>query len=283
VNRFAGDLFDGRLNRLNPSFAGINYGQAQTKSFYNGANFSVRRRYATGLDLQVAYTLGKAIDYNSSFSGGLFVDAYNLELSRGLSDFDIRQKLAISLLYDLPSFGTGATKAILGGWQVGSTVILQSGRPFAVNCSLPFLPVRDSSGRIIGNNGCDFNADGTNNDFLDVPAFGTYNEGTERSKFQNGLFTAADFPKPTPGRPGMLGRNVYYGPGFANTNLNILKRFKADFLGEAGEIHFRAEFFNLFNRVNLAPPVGNIASPLFGRSTSAFGARNTQFGIKIMF
>ncbi|MBM3754981.1 MAG: hypothetical protein FJW38_13490 [Acidobacteria bacterium] len=74
MNRFGGDLFDWRLNRLNSSFAGINYGQARTKSFYNGANFSVRRRYATGFDLQVACMLGKTIDYNS-FSGSLFVDS----------------------------------------------------------------------------------------------------------------------------------------------------------------------------------------------------------------
>jgi hypothetical protein len=283
VNRYAGDLFDGRLNRLNPSFGTINYGQARTSSYYNGANFSARRRYATGLDIQAAYTIGKAIDYNSSFSGGLFVDAWNLELSRGLADFDIRQKLALSVLWDIPGPRTGAAGVVLGGWQLGATTILQSGRPFSVNCGLPFQPVRDGSGQIIGNNGCDFNADGSNNDFLDTPAFGTYVEGWERSEYQTGLFSVSDFPKPVPGRPGNLGRNTYFGPGFANTNLNILKRFRTNFLGDQGQIDFRTEFFNLFNRVNLGQPSSNITSSLFGRSTSAFGARNVQFGIRIAF
>jgi hypothetical protein len=284
VNRFSGDLFDGRLNRLNPSFGVIGYGQANGKSFYNGANVSVRRRYATGLDLQAAYTIGKAIDYASSFGTGLpIVDIFNLELNRGLSDFDIRQKLALSLLWDIPGPRSGVAGAIFGNWQVGGVTILQSGRPFAVNCSLPFLPVRDAAGNITGNNGCDFNADGVNNDFLNVPSFGTYVEGYERSDFQNGLFQASDFPKPAPGQPGNLGRNTYFGPGYANTNLNVLKRIPAPFLGEAGQIDFRAEFFNLFNRVNLGQPTGNTASALFGRSTSAFGARNTQFGVKITF
>lgn len=283
VNRYPGDLFDGRLDRFNPSFGGINYGQANTTSAYNGANFSVRRRYATGLDIQFAYTLGKAVDYASSFSGGGFVDAWNLKLSRGLSGFDIRQKIALSVLYDLPNFGRGATRAVFGGWQFGGTTILQSGRPFSVYCGLPFLPVRDASGNITGNNGCDFNADGSNYDFLNVPSFGIYNTGTERSKFQNGLFTAADFPKPAVGHPGSLGKNTFFGPGFANTNLNILKKVPMRFIGEKGEFQFRAEFFNLFNRVNLDLPLGDISSSLFGRSVSAFGARNAQFGAKIVF
>ena len=47
-----------------------------------------------------------------------------------------------------------------------------------------------------------FNADGTTNDYLNVPSFGIYNTGTERSKYQSGLFNASDFPKPDPGRPG---------------------------------------------------------------------------------
>jgi outer membrane receptor protein involved in Fe transport len=283
VNRYPGDLFDGVLNRLNPSFGAISYGQANTTSGYNGANFSVRHRYAMGLTFQAAYTFGKAVDYASSFSGGGFVDVFNLRLNRGLADFDIRNKIAITALYDLPQFGSGVVRAVLGGWQIGGNAIMQSGRPFSVYCSLPFLPVRNASGAIIGNNGCDYNADGNNNDFPNTPAFGIYNTGTDRSKFLTGLFSASDFPAPAPGRPGTLGRNTYFGPGFANTDMNVVKRFPLKMIGDKGEGQFRAEFFNLFNRVNLGQPTGNLSSSLFGKSTSAFGARNEQFGLKIIF
>jgi len=204
-------------------------------------------------------------------------------LNRGLADYDIRHKVAITALYDFPTFGHGVTRAIFSGWQIGGNAIMQSGRPFSVYCSQPFQPVRDASGNIIGNNGCDFNADGNNNDFLNVPSFGIYNSGTPRSEFQSGLFTASDFPKPAPGQPGTLGRNTYFGPGFANTDMNILKRVPMKFIGERGEFQFRAEFFNLFNRVNLGQPVGDISNTLFGKATSAYGARNEQFGLKIIF
>src|SRR5581483_1727904 len=93
VNRYAGDLLDGTLNRINSSFAGIGYGQARGSSFYNGFNASVRKRYSYGLNLQVGYTYGKAIDDSSSFGLGLnVVDANNLHLERGLADFDVRNK-----------------------------------------------------------------------------------------------------------------------------------------------------------------------------------------------
>jgi hypothetical protein len=172
---------------------------------------------------------------------------------------------------------------LLSRWEVGAVTILQSGRPFSVFCDRPFTPVRDSSGAIIGNTGCDYNADGFRNDYPNAPGFGGYIEGIERSQFLSGIFQASDFGTPAPGTPGSLGRNTYFGPGYANTNLNVVKRFPLPMLGEQGRIDFRAEFFNLFNRVNLGQPTGSLTSSQFGRSTTALGARNTQFGLRLQF
>ena len=76
---------------------------------------------------------------------------------------------------------------------------------------------------------------------------------------------------------------MYFGPGYAITNLNVVKRFPLKMLGEQGQIDFRTEFFNLFNRVNLGQPPGNLSSSQFGRSTTALGGRNIQFGIRLAF
>ncbi|MGH9161078.1 MAG: TonB-dependent receptor domain-containing protein [Vicinamibacteraceae bacterium] len=285
VNRFAGDVLDGQLDRLNPSFAGIDYGQANGKSTYHGGNVTVTRRLSGGLHFQTAYTLGKAIDTASSFGGGLpMVDAGNLGLNRGLSDFDVRQKLAMSIIYEVPNLAqSGPWRAIFGDWQVGAVTILQSGAPFSVFCTDPFSSVVNGRGEVIGNSACDYNADGFNYDFPDAPAFGNTLPGAERDDFLSGVFTPADFPQPALGSPGNLGRNVFIGPGFANTDLNLTKRIPAPFLGNAGRMDFRAEFFNLFNRVNLQNPTGDLSSSTFGRSTAAFGARNIQFGLRISF
>jgi hypothetical protein len=189
----------------------------------------------------------------------------------------------MSLIYDIPSpVEAGVAKAIFGGWQIGAVTILQSGAPFNVNCTQAFIPIRDSAGNITGNSGCDFNADGFNNDFMNVASFGSEFDHSRQS-FLTRVFSPGDFAKPGFGQNGSLARNAFIGPGFNSTDMNITRKFPAPFLGEAGRIDFRAEFFNLFNRVNLQNPQGEIRNSNFGRSTSSFGARNIQFGLKLVF
>jgi hypothetical protein len=48
-------------------------------------------------------------------------------------------------------------------------------------------------------------------------------------------------------------------------------------------VQFEADAFNLFNRVNLYNPIGDMGSPQFGRSTTAFPARQIQLGLKVLF
>jgi len=287
VNRFNGDLFDGRLDRLNSSFGSIGYGQANGISAFHGGTFMVRRRDFRGLDFHVAYTLGKAIDTASSGTDGPVVDITNQGLARGLADFDIRQKFASGYLLRLPGFrgGAGAIGRVLSGWQLSGVTILQSGRPFTVTCGLPFIPVLDAGGNLIGNSGCDFNADGNTFAPLSAPAFGNSKHGDRRDfQFPNQIFTVDDFPKPSLGQNGTLGRNTFIGPGYANTDFALLKVTRIPWKGsDQANIQFRVEFFNVFNRVNLQPPASDITSSLFGSSTAALPARNIQFGLRFEF
>ena len=284
VNRFSGDLLDGRLDRLNPSFGSILYGQNNGKSYYQGMNLSLKKRFAQGLLFQGAYTFGKAVDTGSSFSGEHLVELTDMSLNRGRSRFDVRHKYAMSLIFEVPSpIRRGVGKAIFGDWQVGITTILQSGSPFNVSCGLPFRPVFDDNGNLIGNNGCDFNADGFNNDRPDAPAFGDSIEGATKDDFIDGLFQASDFPKPQNVRPGSLGRNTFSNPAYNNTDLNILRQIPVPLLGEAGRIDLRAEFFNVFNQENLGSVSGSLQSGNFGRVSNTFSARSIQFGVKVVF
>ena len=284
VNRFAGDLLDGRLDRLNPSFGSISYGQNNGKSYYQGTNLSVKKRFAQGLLFQGAYTFGKAVDTGSSFSGEHLVELTDMRFNRGRSRFDVRHKYAMSLIFEVPSpVRRGVGKAILSDWQVGITTILQSGSPFNVSCGLPFQPVFDDAGNLIGNTGCDFNADGFTNDRPDIPSFGEKLEGVSKDDYINGLFEARDFPKPQTVRPGSLARNAFDNPGYNNTDLNILRQIPMPLLGEAGRIDLRAEFFNVFNRENLGGVSGSLQSGNFGRVSNTFSARSIQFGVKVVF
>ena len=69
---------------------------------------------------------------------------------------------------------------------------------------------------------------------------------------------------------GNVGRNVLRGPGQNNVDFSVIKRFP---FGESRNIEFRAEFFNLFNHVNLANPISN-----FNAVLSSGGSIDTNTG-----
>jgi hypothetical protein len=206
----------------------------------------------------------------------------DLGRQRGPADFDVPQKLAISAIWRIPRLRTDLSllDKALRGWEIAAIGILQSGTPFSVICSRPFIPVRDGNGRLIGNNGCDYNADGFNYDFPNTPAFGNSRDGWSRSDYIQGVLNRSDFPAPPFGRQGDLGRNTFRGPGYAGVDLAVLKNLA---LPSDARLQLRGEVFNLLNRVNLTSVNGDLASPQFGRSTSTQPARNIQFGVRLEF
>ena len=152
-------------------------------------------------------------------------------------------------------------------------VILQSGQPFTVYTSAQFSA------------GGDYNADGYNYDMPDVPAFGR-TIGSNRSSFspyRPGIFQASDFPTPPPGTEGDLGRNTYNGPGFAQVNFAIQRKFPLRFLGSAGQFDLRGEFLNAFNRVNFEQPVSDLSNTQFGHSEGQYMPRQIQLQARISF
>jgi len=168
-------------------------------------------------------------------------------------------------------------------------IILQKGNPYSVYCNLAFSPVyslgtSNPATQVIGNNGCDYNADGFNYDFPMTPSFGKFKSGTKQ-QFPTGIFKASDFPAPAFGQEGTLGRNSYIGPGYINTDFNIVKNTNIPWLwhDEAAKLQFRAEAFNLFNNVNLQNPDGSLSDSTFGQSTGVYPSRNIQFSLKFIF
>jgi len=297
VNRFAGDLIQngGNFTGLAPGFGAINYGQSSESSGYNGFTASVRQRASHGVTLNAAYTFSKAIDQASKLDGSEHVDAFNDSLSRGLADFDVRQRLAFTTLWSLPSpHGSGFMNKLLGGWELTNVTILQSGPPFSVICTASFKPVFDTATppNVIGNTGCDYNADGTNYDRPNTPSFGNTKTGLSRSDYLGGIFGCGGTALcgsifPSPGlQEGNLGRNTFHGPGFANTDFSVIKNLKIPWFigGEGANLQFRTEFFNVFNRVNLTQVNSDIANlSNFGKSTGTYPARDIQFALRIAF
>lgn len=270
ANRYNGDMLDNVFNGINSSFGTIRLVEAATNSIYHGGNFRLRREFHNGFLIQGAYTFGKTIgEIDDGSVSNNFMDANNHRIDRSVASFDVPQQLSIVGVWQLPFLRSGKNIAarLLGGWQLSGTTILQKGMPFNVTNGAAWPKG-------------DFNADGSNLDRPDAPGASTPRGGWSRSDYLTGLFPASAFPVPVPGTNGNLGRNVFRGPGFAETDLSLAKTFR---VRETVSAQVRFDAFNAFNRVNLNNPVFDLSNNNFGRSTSADTPRVLQAKVRLEF
>jgi hypothetical protein len=275
-NRFAGDLVvnHGDLERLNPSFGSVIYGQSIGIANAEVGSFAISKRFSRGWSVHAIYNYGKALDYTSSNDNGVggaenVIDVNDPKRNYGRSDYDARHRISIDAVWNVPSLHNGIGHFITSGWMLSPVIVLESGQPFTVYTSASY-----PSG--------DFNADGYDYDVPNIPSFGS-NLSTNRSDFLKGVFQASAFPLPALGTEGDLGRNTYNGPGLANTNLAASRTFRLPFLGEQGGFQVRGEILNLFNRVNLTNPVSDMSNGEFGKSTDQNLPRQIQVVGRIRF
>ena len=98
--------------------------------------------------------------------------------------------------------------------------------------------------------------------------------------YLNGIFPASAFPAPTLGADGTLGRNTFRGPGFAQVDVSVSKRFA---ITEAVGLQLRLNAYNALNRVNLDNPVTDLNNNNFGRSTSQQTPRAFEAVLRLNF
>ena len=265
---------------------------ATSDSNYNGLQATLGHRFSRGLYFQSAYTYSKSID-NVSTASVAFVtrvnDQLNARASRGLSDFDRRQRFVTSAVYELPTL-TGSSrlvKGLLGAWQISGVITLQSGAPFTV-----FDPA----------GGTAYNLASPASTATFSPGFGCGNalsSGSIHSRLANWINPAAYTPDPfaplsTGGNSdatvyGNTPRNCIIGPPQKNVDFTLEKVFK---ISEQQNLHFRTDFFNLFNHPSFANPPSAVVGvprpglPAVGSApiTSVVGTpRLIQFSLKYSF
>ena len=263
VNRFRGDLLDGRFDGFNPSFGSITMVTSTSKSDYHGGTIALKRNFQQGYMLQGAYTFGRAMDDADLAVGTTaYQDAADIQADRAIAGYDAAHKVSIVGLWELPFFrnGSGLAQTLLGGWQLAGSGILQSGSPINVTTGGTFPRG-------------DYNADNNGGDRPNAPAAGIKTSGWSQEEYLNGIFKVADFPRPAPGENGNLPRNAYRGPGYIDVSLSLTKKFRV-LQRWSGE--FRLDAFNAFNRVNLGDPTMDLSSTNFGKVTSQLAPRAFQ-------
>jgi len=91
---------------------------------------------------------------------------------------------------------------------------------------------------------------------------------------------------PNQGRFGTLGRNTFRGPAYHNFDFGLTKdtKFGHRAGGEAVTLQFRAEFFNVFNLVNLGLPSNVLRGSGFGIiNRTAGSSRQIQLSLKLSY
>lgn len=257
-------------------------------------------RFGTG-QFQAAYTWSHSIDDSSDplvgqngertfprdSSGFAQIPGSSVtggRAERGNSGFDVRHRFVMNFLYEVPlKFENTIANTAFGNWALTGIWQWQSGSPYSVFGS------SDSAGTALGQR-ADYADPGAAVGFYRrIAAPTSLNQRTQvgptADLFRNpcaGTISASGntCSGQFDGRQGSVQRNAFYGPDFNKFDLAILKRFPMNHFREGMRLVVRADFYNLFNRVNLNKPNAtniNINSATFGQATSAGAGRIIQF------
>ncbi|MPY90592.1 MAG: hypothetical protein GEU99_22055 [Luteitalea sp.] len=275
ANRFSGDLVDGFLDGLNPNFDSIGVLTNLGRRKYHGIVTGLSKRFSRGWQLSAAYTYNNGRNNFANGQGDNYSSdgtvAYDPSIDWARDD--IAHVFTLHGVWDIPFLQgrSGWLAGAFGGWQLNSTWNLQSGGLFV---PLSFAGYGE---------GGDFNADGQRGEQPDRPS-GNVPHSFSKDEWLEGALSASLFPFPDTVRPGNLPRDYFRGPGYARVDAALVKSFPMPIgLAQRGRLQFRAEAFNLFNRVNLSGIENSLEAANFGRAVAAFQMRTIQFSVKVLF
>jgi hypothetical protein len=286
-----------------PTFGDIEVAWGGGSSNYNSVQVKVEKRQGA-LYLLNSFTYGRTFDISgghleTSNGDNSRVNYLNPRADYGPSGYDQPLADTTSIVYDLPyghgrHFGNSSNaiaNTLLGGWQLTTVNTMTSGLPVNLNYSSSA-----TSGSV---------ANGAPGASGVAPLYGTDLVSLRPQHIAGTSIKApsSNIAKTSTALTGYLARSSYDFPSYSlygNTtaygnvsrnNIRSFSFFQTD-LGvhkafplwnEATKLEFRAEAFNVLNKVNYQAPDGNISNGSFGNITSAYPARQLQLAAKFLF
>ena len=267
----------------NPAVGNTTHWFSEGVSSYNGLEVDVNHQFSHGLQFRGVYTYAKALDDGDSMNTSVATNSpafvsnpLEPRQDYGRASFDIRHAGVINATYDLP-FGRRSASGenrwwnnAFGNWQISGIETLLSGLPFTPQLS--YNPSNDGDSR-------NPVRPSLNPAFTDPMIEGGPNQ----------YFNPNAFLQPLANTYGNAPRNFLTGPGLAETDLSVAKTF---LFTERVNLQFRAEAFNIFNRVNFNNPnpvVFTSATTVLPSATAGLitststTSRQIQFGLKLLW
>lgn len=274
-----------------PQYAGIDTyagaGDHSGHSSYHAGIIRLGRRYGRGLTLQTSYVFSRILtDSDSYWGSGQAMDQYNRRLEKSIGQFDITHNFKVAAIYELP-FGRGKTylnkgamATLLGGWRVSGLGYYASGQPLGLGTSVGTPLVLFAGGNrplISSYDGWRASTKGGSFD----PSVDTF--------VQPASFFPAQVGTQFSGTTQYFGNQTRFNPKFRqfpylNENISLTKTFA---ITERLRADFRAEAFNVFNRVRFGTGSLSLQSSQFGVLTSSGDLLNSprqlQLALKLYF
>jgi hypothetical protein len=266
-----------------PQFLGVTQlGPTTGASVYHSLQAKFVKRMGSGGNLLASYTWSKLISdtdtltyWLESSSPGGNQDNYNVPADRSLSSNDVPQRLILSYTVDLPfgigkRFGDaarGVTSKVISGWGFSGISTFQSGFPLVLTAQGNTLYYNFGGNTIRPNV---------------VPDCQKSISGSAQSRL-DGWFNTSCFTQPGDFAFGNESRNdsTLRAAGIHNWDMAL---FKNTTVSERVSVQFRAEVFNLFNRVQFGPPGTSLGTPQFGVVSGQVNQpRLLQFGLRLSF
>jgi hypothetical protein len=259
------------LTELNPNFGYVFLMPGNVTSNYQALEAKFQRSVSRGVQALASYTWSHSLDFGSTSSA--------LPLTRGNSDFDVRNNFQGGLSWDIPSVSKGGLiRELWSRWGLDARVMARSAFPIYLQGNEIINPATGNA--YFGN--------------VDVvPGEPIYLHGSE---YPGGraVNPAAFMIPPNPTGLGDAPRNFVRGFGAVQLNLAARRDFH---LYEGLHLQFRAESFNISNHPNFGYVDPIIGDPSFGQATQMLnqslgtvasqyqqgGPRSLQFAIKLLF
>lgn len=233
-----------------PQYEGIGGSTFNGVSNYNSLQAQARRRLSGGLAFSAAYTWSKFLNdmdvspFNGEGGTVNFQNFHDPASNYAPSNFDIRQSLKSSIVYQLP-IGLGKRwlnnnrwlDTGIGGWQVSAILIDQTGNPFTVTY------------------------DGANNSYSQAGSWypNVLHAAQNIKKSINEWYDPTAYTVAANGTFGNSRRNSLLAPAVNTINMAMGKDFH---LFEGAVLQFRADATNVFNHTSFGAPDGNFNDPV---------------------
>jgi len=271
---------------FNPQFSALSANSSIGKGDYHALQWTVRKRFKSGLQFDLNYTLSKSIDLASTAEGGSFtgfvINTWNPSQMRGVSAYDTLHQVNANFIYQLPfgrgrRFGTNVNKIVdvfIGGWEVSGLYRQTSGLPLTII----------NGQRWPTNWEVDANATPNGQPLPAIVSTGNSIGIGGPNLWQNPAAAFAGFNETMPGQSGL--RTNLRGSGLFDIDSGLFKNFTMPY-SEHHKLQFRWETYNLTNSVRFDPASASnsvLISSSFGKLSSQLGSpRQMQFALKYIW